>query len=284
MRKLLTFYCLLLMTQMVVGQSNPARPKTQMMTLGSFHFNYPNLDVVKTDQKDQISVLEEPYQSDIIAICKAIEAFRPTKIAIEVDPSGQSKIDSLYQLYRAGDFTLGKDESYQLGFRIAGALDLNRVYCVNDWGRHYPHIEALFADSVRLSRLEKYFYSNGDSIYNDDASQPVTSIIDELIRLNNPEDIKERLSGYLMGMFKYEEQAGDFTGVDFQTGRWFSRNMRIFRNIQRLDQEPDDRILLIIGRDHLNVLNWFFEVSKAYELVSPLPYLQQAKAAKSTNP
>lgn len=52
------------------------------MTLDVFHSAYPNLDAVKTRDKDIISVLEEPYQSEIIAISKALSDYKPTIIAI----------------------------------------------------------------------------------------------------------------------------------------------------------------------------------------------------------
>ncbi|TVR39512.1 MAG: hypothetical protein EA394_09540, partial [Bacteroidia bacterium] len=70
---------------------------------------------------------------------------------------------------------------------------------------------------------------------------------------------------------------GDFTGVDLESGRWFNRNLRIFRNVQRIPSDPDDRILLIVGADHLNLLNIFFDISWEFELVSPLPYLEKAR-------
>ena len=84
---------------------------------------------------------------------------------------------------------------------------------------------------------------------------------------------------YLLNPFKYEEKPGDFTGADFETGRWFNRNLRIFRNIQRIPHNSEDRILLIIGSDHLNLLNLFFDISKEFEFVSPLPCLENAKRA-----
>jgi hypothetical protein len=82
---------------------------------------------------------------------------------------------------------------------------------------------------------------------------------------------------YLLHPFKYEENPGDFTGVDFETGRWYNRNLRVFRNIQRIPHNSEDRILLIIGREHLNLLNLFFDTSREFELVSPLPYLEKAR-------
>lgn len=259
-------------------QSTDIPPKTRIMTLGVFHFAYPNLDAVTTNENDKISVQEEPFQSEIIAISKAMVEYQPTIIAIEQLPDQQLKIDSMYSLYKQNQFTLGKSEIYQLGFRIGKDLNLPAIYCVNDWGRHYDDIEELFKDSIRTTDFEDYYQHSPDSIYKaSENTKKVSSIIDELNELNEPIQLKERLSVYLLNPFKYEEQPGDFTGVDFETGRWFNRNLRIFRNIQRIPHSADDRILLIIGRDHLNLLNLFFDVSKEFEFVSPLPYLENAR-------
>lgn len=252
--------------------------QTKMMTLGVFHFAYHNLDAVKTVDQDKISVLEEPFQSEIVAISEAIAEYKPTIIAIEVTPDKQSAMDSLYSLYKNHQFDLKKDEIYQLGFRIGRYFNLPQIHCVNDWGRHYESIDQIFKDSTRAAKFEQYYLNSPDSVYQTPgSSKRVSSIIDELLVLNDPDQIKDRLSVYLLNPFKYEEEPGDFTGVDFETGRWFSRNLRIFRNIQRIPHDANDRILLIIGREHLNLLNPFFEVSKEFEFVSPLPYLKNAK-------
>jgi hypothetical protein len=261
------------------GQSTDMRPETKIMTLGVFHFAFPNLDAVKTEENDKISVLEEPFQSEIIAVSKAMVEYQPTIIAIEVSPDQQCKIDSMYSLYKNNQFVLEKSEIYQLGFRIGKDLDLPVIYCVNDWGRHYDSVEELFNDSTRAANFEDYYLQSPDSIYKTSGtSKKVSSIIDELNELNEPILLKEKLSVYLLNPFKYEEQPGDFTGVDFETGRWFNRNLRIFRNIQRIPHRADDRILLIIGSGHLNLLNLFFDVSKEFEFVSPLPYLESARS------
>lgn len=247
------------------------------MTLGVFHFAFHNLDVVRTEKEDQISVLDEPYQSEIIAISNAVKEFRPTIIAVELDPDNQHRIDSLYSLYKSGNYVLEKNEVDQLGFRIGKLSGIERIYCVNDWGKHYGTIETLFNDSTRMSKFSDYYEKSADSIYGQHrTSEKVSNVIDELIKKNNPEAIRDDLSSYLLTIFKYEEQPGDFTGVDFETGRWFNRNLRIFRNIQRIPHDSDDRILLIIGAGHLNLLNHFFDISSEFDLVSPLPYLEEA--------
>ena len=250
--------------------------KTEVMTLGVFHFAYHNLDVVTTDKIDQISVLDEPFQSEIISICNAVEEFKPTIIVAEVDPVQQNEIDSLYQLYKLNSYVLKKGEVDQLAFRMAKDLGLTKIYCVNNWGKHYGTLDSIFADSVRMARFSDYAVSS--NLEHAKQKRPkVKSIVDELIWLNKAERIKASLAFYLNEPFQYEETVGDFTGVDFETGRWFNRNLRIFRNIQRIPRTVNDRILVIFGSGHLNLLNPFVDISEEFELVSPLPYLQKAK-------
>ena len=276
-----TIFFLVLITfsaNIAFGQNSAVAPKTPIMTLGVFHFNYPNLDAVKTEEKDQISVLDEPYKSEIMRICEAILDFRPTIIAIEQTPQYQHRIDSLFDRYSTGNWELGRSEVYQLGFRLGKNLGLEKLYCIDDAGRNYSNLDSIFNDSTRLNNLVSYYFSNQDSVYRlPKTNTRITSVIDALIDVNNPEQIEESLSGYLLHPFKYEESPGDFTGVDFESGRWFNRNLRILRNIQRIPRGAEDRILLIIGSDHLNLLNLFFDISREFELVSPIPYLIKSK-------
>ncbi len=274
------FILFLVLTSVTItrGQDSKIPSKTKIMTLGVFHFDYPNLDVVKTEKNNQVSILNEPYQSEIIRICEAIEQFKPTIIAVELTPQNQHTTDSLFEQYKKGNWELKKNEVYQLGFRIGKNLDVGKVYCVDDKGRHYSNLDSIFNDSERMDKFESYYLSNHDSVYRlPSAKRKITSIIDALIESNDTVRIRERLSVYLLHPFKYEETPGDFTGVDFETGRWFNRNLRIFRNIQRIQHSADDRILLIIGSEHLNLLNLFFETSKEFEFVSPLFFLESIR-------
>ena len=251
MRKLIILLWAVFASSCACGQESGAHLQTKIMTLGVFHFAYLNLDAVKTEDKDKVSVLDEPFQSEIISISEAVAYYEPTIIAIEATPDQQFMIDSLYALYKKNKFKLGRDEIYQLGFRIGKNLNISVISCVNDWSRHYENIEELFKDSARSAILEEYYLHSPDSICRiSGASKKVSSIIDVLAETNESNHIKERLSVYLLNPFKYEEKPGDFTGVDFETGRWFNRNLRIFRNIQRIPHSVNDRILLIIGAEH----------------------------------
>lgn len=276
MKNIFILFLVISSVNITLGQDNKIPSKTKIMTLGVFHFNYPNLDVIKTDEKDKISVLDEPFHSEILRICEAIEEFKPTIIAVEQTPQNQHTIDSLFNQHKNGNWALKKNEVYQLGFRIGKNIGLEKIYCVDDVGRHYPNLDSIFKDSVRLNKFENYYLSNQDSVYRLPSSKKkITSVIEALIESNDDNIIREGLSHYLIHPFKYEESPGDFTGVDFESGRWFSRNLRIFRNIQRIPHSSDDRILLIIGSEHLNLLNLFFTTSREFEFVSPQLFLEK---------
>lgn len=86
--------------------------------------------------------------------------------------------------------------------------------------------------------------------------------------------IKKDLGNYLIKHFKYESVKGNYTGTDFESGRWFNRNLRILRNIQRIPDTAGKRILVIFGAGHLNILNYLFECSPEYKLLNINDYLK----------
>ncbi len=252
--------------------------KVPVITLGTFHFNFPNLDNTKIDENDQIDVLEPTYQKEIEEIVSDLLEFKPTIIVIERQPDQQFKVDSLYQEYLKGNYQLSRGEDEQIGFRLAKANALKKLYCVDEWGNFNENIAKIFEgkDSLLTLRFESFYHTNPDSLKKTKNKPTFKSIgiKKELLRINDEKRIKESLGDYLVGIFKYEVNQNDFLGVDFETGRWFSRNLKIFRNIQRIEASPSDRMVVIFGSGHLNLLNYFFECSPEYQLVDVKEFLK----------
>jgi len=132
-------------------------------------------------------------------------------------------------------------------------------------------------DSIPKTKFWKYFYKNPDSALasfrNEKSLFNTGGILAKLKNLNSEEGIKRGLGDYLIGIFKYETEQNNQFGPDFVTSRWFNRNLRIFRNIQRTNATPKDRILVIYGAGHMNLLNIFFESSPEYKLLDVNDYL-----------
>lgn len=252
--------------------------KTEVMTLGTFHFNFPNLDVTQIDKSDQIDVLEPTYQKEIETIVSKISEFQPTIIVIERQPSEQHYTDSVFEQYLSGNYQLKRGEEEQLGFRLAKRSGLKKLYCADEWGNFNGRIDSIIngKDSVEAKRFETYFENDPDSSKRF-KSTPIfktKGILAALRQANDETNIKKSLGNYLIGLFKYESLEHDFTGVDFETGRWFSRNLKIYRNIQRIETSSSDRILVIFGAGHLNLLNYFFDCSPEYTLVKANDFLK----------
>lgn len=269
----LSIWCMLAVSLVYAQDTIP------VLTLGTFHFDFPNLDRVQYGDDEQINVLEPAYQAEIEALVNSLTAFSPTIIVIERPVGMQDEIDSLFCEYRAGRYVLQRGEYEQVGFRLAKRLGIDRIYCADEWGRHYENIAELLdnQDSDDFARFDESFYNHPDSVkeFTPQSVFNKQGIIAELIALNNPENVRRSLGNYLIGHFKYESSPYDFIGTDFETGRWFNRNLRIFRNIQRIETGSTDRILVIFGAGHLNILNYLFECSPEYRLEDTNKYLKQ---------
>ncbi len=253
--------------------------KNDVLTLGTFHFAFHNRDVLKTEKKDQIDVLDRKYQAEIEDIAQQIILFRPTIIVIEKSPEFQQHIDSLYQGYVAGTHKLGREEYEQIGFRIGKKLGLKKMYCVNDWGRNYNTIDSLLdKDTAARKMFLNFFNHNPDSLKLKQSFPPdifTTKGIKAELRMKNDEkNIQKDFGSYLIGIFKYETENEPFFGTDYVTGWWFNRNLRIFRNIQKIERKPGDKILVIYGAGHMNLLNTFFKSSPEFRLVKTNDYLK----------
>jgi hypothetical protein len=252
--------------------------QNEVLTLGTFHFNFPNNDFVQTDLSNQIDVLKPAAQEEIISIVEKLERFKPTVIVIECKSSKQISIDSLYNSYLNNTYVLGRPEFEQIGFRLGKKLGIKKLHCVDEWGEFKEQVDKVLSgkDSIEQKRFTSYYEKNMEANlkYNPEQVFKSQGILAELIRLNKPENIKKTLGNYLIGPFKYESQEGDFFGVNFETGRWFNRNLKIFRNIQRIELTAEDKVLVIYGAEHMNILNILFDSSSEYKLEDTNSYLQ----------
>jgi hypothetical protein len=255
-----------------------AQPPTPVMTLGVFHFNFPNLDVKQIAKSDQIDVLDPVHQKEIVSLVEKLALFKPTIIVIERQPARQKKTDSTFQLFLEGSYTLKRNEEEQIGFRLAKRLGIPTLYCVDEWGGFTARLDSIVfgTDSIGSKNFGDRFLNDPDSSrrYTETNILKTQGIIAALRQSNDEANIKRSLGNYLIGPFKYESQEHDFTGVDFETGRWFNRNLKIFRNIQRIKAGPNDRILVIFGAGHMNLLNYFLDCSPEYDRVKTNDHLK----------
>lgn len=266
---------LLVLTSACVSAQNNIRPasdffpkqRAQVFMVGTFHFDYPNLDAHKTADDKKIDVLAEPKKSEVTELVEYIKKFKPTKIAIEATP--EWKAAEKLARYKKGELRDKRDERYQLGMRMAIELKLDTIYSLDA----IPFDEELSKlDTVYFEKLFKDFDFKSDDPYramftqwyNYEESLPQkTNLLQYFKHFNSRETHRLGYGAYLIGDFKLD----DTRGADVLSIWWYNRNLRIFRKLQQITQSPQDRILLIFGNGHAAVLRQLLESSPEYKMV-----------------
>ena len=244
------------------------KERTQVLVVGTFHFDYPGLDALKEAEEDKIDVLKEPKKSEVTALVEYIREFHPNKIAIEAHPSWEA--GRKFSEYRDGQHRDKRDERYQLAMRIGLEEGLDTLYSVDA-----PDMtdDLLALDSAYVQELGRDFDFESDAdpytdlyrawFQEDSKAVSRVPLLEYFKYMNSPESHQYGYGAYLVGDFKL----GEYRGADLIAASWYNRNLRIFRNIQRMVEGPEDRILVVIGNGHAAVLRQLFEASPEFEFV-----------------
>ncbi|WP_394749033.1 DUF5694 domain-containing protein [Spongiimicrobium salis] len=246
---------------------------SEIMILGSFHFNNPGLDTYKP--KYEVDILSATKQQELLEVIEAIKKFGPTKIAIEVRKEGQGRIDSLYNAYLKGKFKLKRNETYQIGFRLAKMLGHKKVYAVDASAKRdnlgltdaqYKEKENYFIGKARpdLLQREVWLDQKFNAMYEfEDQLKTQVSLLDYFLFMNDPEITKASHGHYLIANFKMGEGT-DYFGPD-DAMWWYNRNLRIFHNLLKINEPGKDKIFVLFGAGHVPILDFLADTSIEFE-------------------
>ncbi len=243
------------------------KEKTPVLVVGTFHFDYPNLDVSKTQDEDKIDVLKAPKKSEVTELVAYIKKFKPTKIAIEAFPNWEAT--QKLKAYNSGAYREERDERFQLGIRIAHELKLDTLYAI-DSDNLSEDLEKI--DSTYIQNLFKDFDFQNEDPYNgymmdwfkEEGKLAAKTNLLELFKLINSKEWQQYGYGaYLVGDFKLDTNRG----ADILSIWWYNRNLRIFRNLQKMTAGKNDRLLVIFGNGHASILRQLLDASPEYEFV-----------------
>lgn len=249
------------------GEMQAAAPeKAEVMILGTSHFGNPGQDVINTTFPD---VKQPRYQRQILAVVDSLLAFRPTKVALEARPDYRAALDSMYRAWREDTHELTRNERQQLGFRIAGEREHDRLYGI-DYEGEFPFKKVVAYAKQHEPDFLRYFEKVRDRIESVDDTLYANATIREILRYKNS---SENLA-WQRDYYARTASVGDdssWVGVDLVT-EWHRRNIQIFAKLARIT-EPGDRVIVIFGSGHAPLLRYFVESSRRMELVDPLDYL-----------
>jgi hypothetical protein len=253
-------------------------PPHRVLIVGTFHFRDAGLDNFRPTE--EIDIRSPTRQREVADLVDRLAAFAPTRVAVEVMPSHQAWLDSLYAEYLNDRHPLGPNEVFQVGFRLARRLGHPRVYAVDAERRFYdPWVDpdAYAVEQGQTSRLDPDL----DSLYQrshryEDQLKMRQTLREYLLHLNQPKRLLRSHGQYLIGNFEVGTN-DEYPGVDSKTA-WYNRNLRIFANLLRLIESPHERVLLLIGAGHVPILRHAAEASPQFELVELADVLGGARS------
>ncbi len=246
-------------------------PRPQVLLLGTFHFGYPDMDKHVTAEDDRVDVLSPQRQQELTELLDAVMRFNPTKLCVETQGGW---LMHEYHRYNKGERTLGRNEFYQIDFRVMDRAKLDTMYAVDalplvldlyngaDSMRYKPWLDSLyqgweFGGEDALSQRYDAWYTATDKAKKDH------SLLEIFLAMNDDHALDRDYGAYLNGYFKLP----GYQGADVHAIHWYSRNLRIYRNIQDITTGPEDRILVVFGAGHMGILKHLFECDPGYELV-----------------
>jgi hypothetical protein len=248
----------------------------RILILGTYHMSNPGQDAINLEADD---VRSPKRQREINEVIEALARFKPTKIAIESayrDPYWTTR----YQKYLRGEHALGRNEIEQIGFQLAKRLNHSTLYPID-----FPMwMNGLMPNEMEAPKV-KPNPSPTPAVKEEKSNPPLppylarqeelmrTASVSEVLRYVNSEQyIQPSHAGY-MRMLLPTDSIAIYGQTDLVTN-WYKRNLRMFTNINRITDFPDDRVLLIVGSGHVKILRDFAIDSPYFCLVETNRYLR----------
>ena len=229
------------------GAGAPA-PRAEVLVLGVYHMANPGRDIFNMKADD---VLAPKRQAEIAELIAVLKKFGPTKVAVEADVWNED-VAKRYADTLAGKHELSRNETEQVGFRLAKELGHKTVYPVDVDG-DFPYLRLLnYAKGAGRSKdLEAMQADVGAMVKAQDAYLASHSILETLLYMNEDEKVARDVGFYYRQA--HIGEPGDWAGADL-VADWFRRNVRIYANVTGLADSPNERVLAIFGAGHLGWL------------------------------
>ena len=255
---------LLLVLIITFNASFAQSKKKQILIIGTFHFENPGLDVAKVNT---FNVMTDKSQKELENISNEIKKFNPDKIFVEWSYKKQDKLDKFYA--RNTDSLLHKnaDERVQLALRSAKKLGHKKLFGIdyNEADFPYDSLTKGMKEANQLNLLK----SNEESMKNYEKSQNKKiakyTLTELLVDINTKESNKANVEWYL-GTANRAGKTDNFVGA-YLVSEWYRRNLYMYSLIQKLTENKDDKVMVLLGTGHTAMLREFIKYDPNFEIV-----------------
>jgi hypothetical protein len=238
-----------------------AQEKAKVLVLGTYHMGNPGLDAFNMEADD---VMVPKRQKEIEDFVNLLATFKPTKICLETKLDRQQKLNENYQAYVNGKTALRKNETDQVGFRLAKKMNHAEVYAID--------ADAPFDMDTVVKAAQKYQFISFlellgklPSFMKEENKKLHDNTITQFYQYMNTDEYARMSHGFYLDMAAIGKD-DNYVGADL-VADWYKRNLRIYRNLQALQLKPEDRVLILYGAGHAKILQDLVEDSSNLKLV-----------------
>lgn len=256
----------------------PDDRNSDVMVLGIYHFASLVKHEINVETDD---IFDPTRQKEIDAVVEALKPFSPTMIALEAPVEHEAALNGFYSKYVDGSWDSSsseplqrfeRSEHFQIGFRLAKELSLERVYAVDKMTIRPLERMQKFAESHGydqfLAHRDRKYREIEDSWERDLRSKTIGQLF---LELNSPKNTVTNNSFYIEDVRFGNEL--EQPGVDVLV-EWYRRNALIFQSLYNMTKgRSGERILMIYGADHVHQLRELIEGSPDFNLVEVSEFL-----------
>ena len=245
------------------------------------------------NKQPESDVFGPKKQAELAQLRAQLARFRPDAIMLEAEPREQPRLDSLYERYRAGqlaftDLPEGRGERYQVGFVLARQLKLPAPRGVDYYAATSQsllstgHNISDFQRDLKLLQttarpLRRMVQHDSLSLYDylALANQPALVALSHRAMFNTPAMVT---SGTFSATGTNTQDLGRvdtaYIGAHYIT-LFYNRNLKIYANILRAQQQTQARrVFVMMGQNHVGVLEELFAANPSYQVVHAATYLK----------
>ncbi|MGB4774116.1 MAG: DUF5694 domain-containing protein [Daejeonella sp.] len=170
-----------------------------------------------------------------------------------------------------GSYSLRKNESEQIGFRLGKMLGHKRVYAIDETGKfNFGKLMQFAMANGQGEGLQKNMAMVQEQLKSQNERLLKTSIPVFLKELNKPE-IHQTAHDWHLKLLKIGKDR-NYAGAEL-IADLYSRNLKIVSNIVKITESPEDRILVIYGAGHAGFFKSILFGTSEYEIVESDDYL-----------
>lgn len=235
--------------------------RAEVLVLGVYHMANPGRDIFNVQADD---VLTPKRQRELAELAEVLKKFRPTKIAVEAD-YGTDAVPKRYAEYLAGRHELTRNEIEQVGFRLAKELGHKTVYPVDaDGDFPYQRVVNYAKATGQSAKLDALMRDSWGEMSKAQGEYLKThTVLETMLYVNSGERVARDVGAYYQ-LARYGEP-GDYAGPDL-LAEWYRRNARIYNNVMKIVETPEERVLVIFGYGHLGWLRQNFASDQTLRL------------------